>query len=209
MGMTDYNKPYHSRTQETCLPAFVLHLVGKGDLHCHPWCECWVCHGREGDLVSLLGAMAPQWCASLTALLSAPHTSLREYISFLLCPCHSTLLLSLPTASIPSWIKVWLHLAESVRRMLNLHAARNEDPMLFHVIQKCVVLNVASFSKSCRFKSYLRTSAHGFLCLSYSSHSCCTASNIACMSRSPKGMQGTQRMKSKLSLFPVILISWA
>lgn len=42
----------------------------------------------------------------------------------------------------------------------------------FHIIQTswCVMLNVASISKSCSFKSYLRASAHGFLCLSYSPH---------------------------------------
>lgn len=36
-----------------------------------------------------------------------------------------------------------------------------------------------------------------------------TASNTACMSRSPEGMQEIQRLKSKLSLPPVSLISWA
>lgn len=42
----------------------------------------------------------------------------------------------------------------------------------FHITQMrlCAVLNVASVSKSCSFKLYPKASAHGFLCLSYSSH---------------------------------------
>lgn len=47
-------------------------------------------------------------------------------------------------------------------------------------------------------------------CVSVNHHADpCTASNLACMSRSPEGIQEIQRMKSKLSLPLVILVSWA
>lgn len=211
MGMTVNNKPYQSQAQETCLLTFVLHQAKKGDLHCQPWCGYWACCSREGDTVDLLGATAPQSCASLPALLSAPHAWLREYISFLLRPCHPTLLLSLSTTSIPSWIKVWLCqlcLADGARRMVNLHAARNTGSTSFKwACVLCWMLHpLARVAASNNISRLLLMASRVFV----THHTDpCTASNIARLSRSPKGMQEIQRMKSKLSLPPVILISWA
>lgn len=104
------------------------------------WPACWEC---QPD--------CPARCS--------PHLTQRIYL-LLPPPLPPPLLLPLSPTSIPSSIK-------GARRMLNLHAARNEDSTSFKCV--CVLCwMLHPLGRVAAWDHILRTSAYGFLFFSYS-----------------------------------------